>query len=367
MPTKDLHKEPFSEETVTKLEIFESYMEAWIPTFIMSGFEEIYIYDFFAGQGYDKNGTAGSSIRILKSIKKFQGYFLSKKARVNILLNEYDKTKFETLEKTIDLFLADNPKLKYFTKIRFYNEKFEDLFSKIEPELNTGPNLIFLDQNGIKQFSDNNFLKFINFDRTDFLIFISSSYFRRFADDPAFQKHIALNIEEVNKNPYKYIHEVVLNHYKSLIPVGNNIKLYPFSLKKGANIYGLIFGAKHILAVDKFLQIAWNQNSINGSANFDIDGDVKTSSQQISLEFIEFKKKTKIEKFEEQLEKYVLQKERSNIDVYLFTISKAFTHQHATQVIQKMKSEKRIQYKGSPKISYKNYRDQNYVTFEKTN
>ncbi len=57
MPVKDLHEIPFSEETITKLEIFEDYLEAWIPTFVMSSFENIYIYDFFTGQGYDITGV----------------------------------------------------------------------------------------------------------------------------------------------------------------------------------------------------------------------------------------------------------------------------------------------------------------------
>ncbi len=44
--TKDLHEEPFDDTTIAKLEIFEDYAKAWIPTFVMYGEPVICIFDF---------------------------------------------------------------------------------------------------------------------------------------------------------------------------------------------------------------------------------------------------------------------------------------------------------------------------------
>ena len=57
MSGKNLHSEPFSEETITKLEIFEAYAREWLPTFIMSGVKMVYIFDFFAGSGTTLHAT----------------------------------------------------------------------------------------------------------------------------------------------------------------------------------------------------------------------------------------------------------------------------------------------------------------------
>jgi hypothetical protein len=65
MGAKNLHSEPFDKGTITKLEIFEDYAQAWIPTFVMSGVPEIHIFDFFSGPGYDSEHIPGSPIRIL--------------------------------------------------------------------------------------------------------------------------------------------------------------------------------------------------------------------------------------------------------------------------------------------------------------
>lgn len=84
MAYKDLHSEPFDEGTIAKLEIFEDYAQAWIPTFVMQGIPEIYIFDFFAGTGYDKNGVEGSPIRILKKIKEQRGNLFQKKVKIKL-------------------------------------------------------------------------------------------------------------------------------------------------------------------------------------------------------------------------------------------------------------------------------------------
>lgn len=73
--SKNLHEKPFDETTIAKLEIFEDYAQALIPTFVMSGDPDICIFDFFAGTGYDKNGVPGSPIRILKKIQEQVGPF----------------------------------------------------------------------------------------------------------------------------------------------------------------------------------------------------------------------------------------------------------------------------------------------------
>ena len=51
---RNIHEQPFDEETITKLRIFEIYTQEWLPTMIMGKpGQTICIFDFFAGPGYD--------------------------------------------------------------------------------------------------------------------------------------------------------------------------------------------------------------------------------------------------------------------------------------------------------------------------
>ena len=289
MAYKDLHEEPFDESTIAKLEIFEDYAQAWIPTFVMQGIPVICIFDFFAGTGYDKKGVAGSPIRILEKIKEQIGFIYQKKVKVKIYLNEFEpnkkeQKKFELLKKACLEYLELNKSVKQAIDIEYYNENFEDLFPKLISVVRQYPSLVYLDQNGIKFLSDKYLLELEKTRQTDFLYFVSSSYFKRLGHTTEFKRHVDLDIELLKKNPYKFIHRNVIEQLRTKLPLNSDLKLYPFSLKKGANIFGIVFGAKHPLAVDKFLNIAWKRNPVNGDANFDIDDDSKKGQLDMFVE-----------------------------------------------------------------------------------
>lgn len=307
MAKKDLHDSPFDEGTIAKLEIFEDYAQAWIPTFVMQGIPKICVFDFFAGTGYDKNGVAGSAIRILGKIKEQLRFIFQKNVRIEVYLNEYEpdkkvQKKFELLKNACFKYLEENKDVGRAIKIHYFNENFEDLFPKLLNEIKKFPSLVYLDQNGIKFLADKYLLQFEQLDQTDFIYFVSSSYFKWLGNTNEFKKHVVLDVQELRNNPYKFIHKNVIEQLRKKLPVGSTLKLYPFSLKKGVNIFGIVFGAKHPLAVEKFLNIAWKRNPINGNANFDIDDD----SKKAQLDIFEGKKLTKIEQFQNTFKRKVL-------------------------------------------------------------
>jgi hypothetical protein len=83
MGSKNIHLEPFDKGTITKLEIFEDYAQAWIPTFVMQPHvTEIHIFDFFSGLGYDFENVLGSPIRLLNKISEHLGHIMSKQAKI---------------------------------------------------------------------------------------------------------------------------------------------------------------------------------------------------------------------------------------------------------------------------------------------
>ena len=136
MAYKDLQEEPFDESTIAKLEIFEDYAQAWIPTFVMQGVPTICIFDFFAGTGYDKNGIAGSPIRILEKIREQIGHIFQKKVKVRFYLNEFEplkkeQKKFELLQSACFEYLEVHKDVKRAIEIKYFNENFEDLFPKL--------------------------------------------------------------------------------------------------------------------------------------------------------------------------------------------------------------------------------------------
>jgi len=277
MANKDLHDEPFDEGTLVKLEIFEDYLQAWLPTFIMQAnlYPVICVFDFFAGTGYDKNGIAGSPIRFLNKLNEQLNIIIENKIKIRLILNEFNLIKFNQLKNACQELLFNNSNLNKAIEVSYYNEDFDSIFPKLKSSINQYPSLVYLDQNGMKFLSDKYFQELEKMKQTDFLYFISSSYFWRFGDTKEFKTHLDIDMTKARKDPYKFIHRNIIEQLRLKLSSTSKLKLYPFSIKKVANIHGIIFGATHPRAVDKFLSLSWKRNEINGEANFDIDDDAK--------------------------------------------------------------------------------------------
>jgi len=364
MPYVDLHDKPFKDSTICKLEIFEDYTQAWIPAFVSQGYyKTIHIFDFFAGTGYDQNGIKGSPIRILDKLKEQIGYFFKYNIQAVVHFNEFNQKKYEQLVSSCSEYMEENNNLKYHVSIKYYNEDFEKLFPELLPEISKYPALVFLDQNGIKFLSDNYLLALEKTSKTDFIYFVSSSYFLRFGEEEEFRKHLDIDIEEAKNGGYKHIHRNITEQLRKKLPENTELKLYPFSLKKGANIYGIIFGASHPLAVHKFLDISWKRNPTNGDANFDIDDD----TGPIQLELFEKPKLKKLESFQKDVEVKVLSGEiKTNIQAIEYTYSQGHIPKHATDCLIKLNKRGNITYNSrTPLISYDSvYKDKREIIYE---
>lgn len=362
MGSKDLHNEPFDEGTLTKLGIFEDYADAWLPTFVMSGFSTVSIFDFFAGPGFDIVGVPGSPIRLLNIIKKHIGNIFKLRVRVEVHLNEFDPEKYRLLKIACGRYLEENPDVNRAAKVHLYNHDFGLLFPGLLPLIRKQPSLVFLDQNGIRFLSPKYLAELEKLKQTDFLCFLSASHIWRFGETDEFRKHLELDTDRLKQDGYKSVHRSIVKQLRSKLDPRSKLRLYPFSIQKGPNIYGLVFGASHPLAVEKFLDISWRVNNINGEANFDIDDEA--GKRQGNLFEPTF---TKIEAFEKTLISKVLSKDIvNNSQAYDFCHAEGHPGRHASNVLLEMKRNGGIAFEGkSPLVNYnqihKNKRIVNFI------
>lgn len=360
MPIIDLHHEKeFDSGTKTKLDIFENYLIEWLPTFLFHN-SEVNICDFFAGPGEDICHNPGSPLRIFNVIKKFENRILKQEVNIKVILNEQKKQKYEILKNNIKEKLTElGSDLMKLITVDIFNDDFKILFPQLESKLIKGPNLFFFDQNGVKQITVD-FVKHLeNFHKTDYLYFLSSSYFQRFGFEHIFPD---LNIKNKDIKNLE-IHRTIVEKFRELLPEDSKTQLYYFSIKKERNVYGLVFGSKHLLAVEKFLTVAWNKNKINGEANFDIDHDL---DRQLDLFTHQPSKLTKLERFEIELKNFAKQRNRfTNKDVLHYTLSKGFIPKHAREILIRMRKSNHLKYFSHTKIGYKQiYKNRELLTFE---
>ncbi len=333
MPRQDINEKPFDEGTLTKLEIFQLYVREWLPVFLAREkivWPQVHLFDFFCGSGTDSKGIAGSPLRILEELAKQPAWLARRDVSTTVHFFDEKSEKIDDLKAGIEQ-RGFNVLGANFT---IEAGEFSKTFEKAKSLLCSGSTacLVFLDQYGIKDVSEDVFKFLVGCPCTDFLFFISSAIFSRLGDQPCIRKYLDLGKPE---DSYE-AHRAVADHFRRWIPAGTDYYLAPFSIKKGANVYGLVFGSGHPLGMEKFLRVAWKKDQLNGEANFDINRE-GLSAQQPSL-FNE--RPTKVTAFEADLRNGIIARRLcTEADIYRFCISGGMTPSHAEPVIMAMKRE----------------------------
>lgn len=338
---RDIHTKPFDEGTKVKLALYESYIKEWLPVFLRKSarYQNVNVFDFFSGPGQDETGCKGSPLITVDLLQPYLSNIIESKQKVTLFFNDNRKKKIKTLQEHIS---ALNLETLPF-EVECTSKEFDDAFNKYLPKMFVAStaNFLFLDQNGIKHITDEVFSQIIDLPVTDFLFFTSSSTLSRFTDHPKIKKYIDIPSHEITASNYYHIHRRILDYYRNLIPADKEYYLAPFSIKKGANIYGLIFGTGHLLGLDKFVSQCWMIDPQTGDSNYDIDQDNIDPQQQSLFRVYNIPKKVQI--FEKELENAILSGElKSNKDIYRFTLTRGIKTSYARNVIRHLIKDDKI-------------------------
>lgn len=337
MPKRNLHSKPFDDATNDKLELFRKYLRGWLPVFLNSPhIETLQVFDFFAGPGSDVGGSPGSPVIICEEVQAALRAATRSDVKIKIFLNELSPTKCKQLSALI----KERQAVLREADFTVSNGEFHATFSAWEPLMKgKTANLLSLDQNGVQQITFPIFDKTVRTPHTDFLFFISSAMVNRFKNMPEIRNCVPVTDDDLSLMDGTNVHRILTNAHNRWIPEGLEFYLGPFSIKKGSNVYGLVFGSRHPLGIDKFLHVAWQ---LGGEANFDIDGD-GINPEMPSL-FAEYNKPTKLTRFEKDLETAILEgRVTTNKDVYIFSLRNGVLPKHARDALKEMMKKNAIQ------------------------
>lgn len=279
----------------------------------------------------------GSPLLILREIRKYTELIRSSGAQVHLYLNEAAARKARTLKNVME---AQQVPADLCTW-EVTTQDFDRAFNSLHPQLSESSNLIFLDQQGMKFISDSTFLRLTELPSTDFMFFIASSSIRRFADHPHFYKHLSIPKGAISTRAFSDTHRVVTEHYRSLLGDEPACHLAPFSMKKGSNIYGVIFGSSSIVGLEKFLRVCWQIDPQRGEANFDIDDD-KIDPNELHL-FPEMYLPKKINSFQESLSQSVLAGTlKTDGEVYVACLREGMLPCHGREVLRTLSQNRKV-------------------------
>jgi len=335
MASADFHDKAYDAGTLAKLKIFDLYTQEWIPVFLSPStpiYKEVHIFDFFSGPGKDSAGVSGSPLLILSQLRRYyeRGMAGWSKVKVVIHLFDEDSAKIEKLSRI----LAEDDRAIPDVTIDCRPLAFRDALATHANILSNraAAKLLIIDQFGVDEVSDEVFRKLLRFPTSDFIFFLSSSTLHRFRNHPAIK-------QKIDKPEDSYdVHRAAVDYYRRLIPVNEKVFLGSFSIRKRSNIYGLIFGSRHPLGIDKFLQVAWANDQIAGEANFDIDREnIRPGEGLLAFDLM---RPNKVRVFEEDLEAALRAgKLKNEAEVVRFCFEAGMTRRHCVSVLKKLKIE----------------------------
>ena len=339
------HDKPFDAATKIKLEIFRLYIRAWLPVMLTKPtdgrrpFTRVNIFDFFAGPGRDLQGVHGSPLIVQDEIKKYcatQGR-LKGDVTVRLVFNDIDKDNVDRLQQD----LQESRCPKDCCRYEFLNLPFEDALAKSLPWMRAWgeAKLVILDQCGVTEVTPATVKTLVDCGATDVLFFISSSFLRRFAAEPEMQTKFAIPLDLPKIEENDTIHRYICQHFREEL-AGTGIELAPFSLKKGPNVYGLIFASAHLKGLERFLSVCWKIDPTTGEANFNIEGDLAWAGQ--ALLFGDPVKPSKTDRFERDLLDYIANTTPTNIMLYRFCLEQGFPAAKANESLRRLQEKEKL-------------------------
>ena len=343
----NFHNKPFDEATKLKLEIFGECFREWLPVFIFNPtISKIFIYDYFAGSGKDIIGFPGSPLILLNEAKGENCSVCKSLNGKEIIFAFNDKNKSQELEISVKEYLdnciKDNckkEKCQYSWHIGNYEfrEAFErENVKKILKDKNYAK-FIILDQFGFSQVDENVFRELTNAPKTDFIFFIASSFIDRFKNHEYTKKYFDTSkIDFESKQPIER-HELIANYFERLV---DKIEYYVhhFTIKKGSNYYGLIFGTSHTYGMEKFLKICWKKDEFSGEAN-----DNKYLDYNKGTLFYNPHESNKLNNVREEIISKVLSGEiKDNITGLKYALKKRCLPELFTKTIKELEKDGRI-------------------------
>lgn len=358
--TKDINSSPFDEGTKIKLDIFRRCFREWYPVFVHDLYtKHLFVFDMFAGSGMDTGGAHGSPLILLEEAKGAQCEHCkalkssSNEKKVFFIFNEFLKPKYESLTNNVDSFqnkcmeahcCSDCP-IKEGIHTR--NEDFQNLFAdkkidKIFKSKEYGK-FVLLDQYGIKQVTEEVFSKLVNSPKTDFIFFISSSTITRFKELPSIKQYFDTNKLDFDDVQPKECHRLIKEYFENLIPNGKDYYLHSFTIKKGSNYYGLIFGTSHSLGMEKFLKVCWAEDPLSGDSNCNIDNDYEEGT----LFYDESKTQKKVTVKQELKDKILSGNIKDNISGLKYALHRGCQPSIFVEAIEELKEQGKVEIIGT--------------------
>ena len=346
------------DHSAAKVQLLGAYLKRFLSVISNDGFtEQIDIYDLFCGDGQ------GSPSVIMREVKNS---FFARQARsqknpvVNAIFNDINNTKVEHAKG-----LLSDRKLHYpeMGSLSFSSRDYADLIADLNSNLvfsKFKKTFVFIDPYGYKKIKASDIQNLLEKGNVEVLLFLPTQFMYRFDSNgtPEALKDFVDEIVSIsewvpNESVWKYIEKLKAGFRNKL---GPRIFVDTFTIQKDPQtIFCLFFFSGHIKGFEKMLEAKWELDEEQGK------GWHYYRSQSSGL-FVD----QKAHPLEEKLREFLSNSERSNGEVFEFTLACGFLPKHTKEVFDDLQKRGELSVltsigekirRGAFYINYKTFRD----------
>lgn len=324
-----------------KIRLLKLYLERYLNVLSVSKFfGDIHLYDLFCGEGIYENNGKGSPIVILETIKNT--YFANKAKgakndKFNCHFNDIETWKIEKLKQEIS-----NRKLHYsdIGKLKFSEIDYQELLPEIVDEIKAfkkEKGFVFIDPYGYKDIKVANIKSLLHSNKAEVLLFLPTQFMFRFEKQgtPECLIDFISELMPVEQWPTS---ETGIDFIENLTDafrnsLGNEYYVDSFIITRDKNqFFCLFFFTSHIYGFDRMLDAKWKIDEDEGRG---------WQYQEENTLFSQAEKKANTFKFEKKLIEF-LKAERTNSELYKFTLHNGHLPTHANEILLKLQTDGRL-------------------------
>ncbi len=349
-----------------KVTLLSEYLTRYLNIISNDGYTKcIKIYDLFSGVGIYKNSGKGSPIVTLEAIQalraKERQSEKSNPIQIDCYFNDIEKDKIEMLSANISKYF---PSVSLDTDLTFTSRDYSSEIIEISKSIASLKNtkvFIFIDPYGYKDIRISDIKKLIDLGNTEVLLFLPIQFMLRFKINGTpislkdFMNELT-NEEEELKEPRSATEFVYQLRDLSRKYLGDSNFVDTFLITKDSNtVFSLFFFCSHIRAFEKMLESKWEIDSDYGRGwQYNIVGESLFDPMDINP-------------LEKMLVSYLSAKDRTNGDIYEYSVRQGFLPKHAREVLTGLQKNGRIEAvakdkknlkKGIFYIPYEHYRNE---------
>ena len=310
-----------------KVDLLRKYLEMYLHVLSNTHHERtIYLFDLFCGPGIHDNNGIGSPLVMLNEINKV--YNPNNKISYKCLFNDKASDKIDKLKTNISHSNIYSQTININYSCSDYRILISDVISKLQTFSNSEKAFIFIDPYEYKDIRISDIELLLNNRRTEVLLFLPTQFMFRFESNgtPESLKCLIKELVPIEEWPksstgIEFI-ESLKNHFK--IYLGDHYYVDTFIIKRDAGQYFcLFFFTSNIYGFEKMLEAKWKIDKDEG----------RGWSYERSYNLFAGEKFPVTLKFEAELKEYLL-KQRTNKEVYEFTLHQGHLPLHANDILR---------------------------------